>query len=173
MIKSVQNTGSGINKKTYCIRKYPTQQTSIKMRFLIKFVNIKQFLVQQMATQNLFTIAVQLYYGVTSVNSVCMSDKIINNCNHFRINCLFYSKKVQFYVFIIFCFYTFLFNHGKHVKCEKILFSLLYLTLVTSCIIGPFLCCHLLYLIIYLTEIKNKFVFFLLYSLKTCKCLQW
>ena len=30
--------------------------------------------------------------------------------------------------------------------------SLLYLTLVTSCIIGPILCCHLLYLIIYLIQ---------------------
>jgi len=32
---------------------------------------------------------------------------------------------------------------------ENIVF-LLYLTLVTSCIIDPFLCCHLLYLILYL-----------------------
>ena len=30
------------------------------------------------------------------------------------------------------------------------MFSLLYLTLVMSCIIGSFLCCHLLYLIIFL-----------------------
>ena len=47
--------------------------------------------------------------------------------------------------------YTFLFNFGKHVNYwEKILSSLLYSTLVTSCIIGPFLCCQLLYLMIYL-----------------------
>ena len=43
--------------------------------------------------------------------------------------------------------------------------SLLYLTLVTSCIIDPFLCCHLLYWIIYLqnpnknaNEISGKYV---------------
>ena len=58
---------------------------------------------------------------------------------------------MQLYVFFIFCFYTFLFDFGKHVNyCEKILFSLLYLTPVTSCVIGSFLCCQLLYLIIYL-----------------------
>ena len=33
-------------------------------------------------------------------------------------------------------------------------FSLLYLTPVTLCIIGSFLCCHLLYLIIYLLGFK-------------------
>ena len=30
--------------------------------------------------------------------------------------------------------------------------SSLYFTIMTSCIIGPFLCCHLLYLIIYLSN---------------------
>jgi len=38
------------------------------------------------------------------------------------------------------------------------LFSLLYLTLVTLCKIGSFLCCHLLYLIIYLVCTKILFV---------------
>ena len=58
-----------------------------------------------------------------------------------------------FYVFFIFCFYTFLFNLGKHFNnlCETISFFPLYLTLVTLCIISLFLCFHLLYLIIYLT----------------------
>ena len=65
-------------------------------------------------------------------------------------------KQVQFCV-IFFCFYTFLFNLGKYVnKWKKILFSLLYLTHMTSCIIGPFLCCHLLYLIIYLKLTFSK-----------------
>ena len=52
----------------------------------------------------------------------------------------------------ILCVLYFLFLHCLFnlEKCEKSSFSLLYLTLVTSCIIGPFLCCHLLYLIIYL-----------------------
>ena len=39
-------------------------------------------------------------------------------------------------------------NTSTNVK--KISFSLLYLTLVTSCIIGPFLCYHLFNLILYL-----------------------
>ena len=36
-------------------------------------------------------------------------------------------------------------NMSTNCQMSKILFFLLYLTLVTSCIIGPFLCCHLLY----------------------------
>ena len=55
------------------------------------------------------------------------------------IKCLSLSEIMQF-LFFIFCFYTFLFNHVN--KYEKMLSSLLYLTLVTSCIIGPFLCCR-------------------------------
>ena len=58
----------------------------------------------------------------------------------------------------IFYFNFFLLNLRKHANlCEKIPFFLLYLTLVTSCITGPFLCCHLLYLIIYLIIIKYLF----------------
>ena len=65
----------------------------------------------------------------------------------YRIKCLSYSK-----INAILCVLYFLcLNLGKHVSwCQKISFSLFYLTLVTSCIIGPLLCCHLLYLIIYL-----------------------
>ena len=65
------------------------------------------------------------------------------------IKCLSYSKisAIMCSLFSV----LFLFNLGKHVhKWEKILSSLLNMTLGTSCIIGPFLCCHLLYLIIYL-----------------------
>ena len=62
------------------------------------------------------------------------------------------KNKCNFIRFFIFSFYTFLFNLGKHVnQNRKISFSLLYLKLVTSCIIVLFLCCHLLSLIIYLT----------------------
>ena len=110
---------------------------------------LKQILVQQMATGRICTLSVQLYSDVTSVNLVFVSDKIINNGDNFRIKCLSYSKITT--IFLIFYFYTFLFNLGKHVnQCETISFSVLYLTLVTSCIIGLFLCCHILYLIIYL-----------------------
>ena len=65
-------------------------------------------------------------------------------------------------MFSLFSVFTlFLFNLGKYVNwCEKISFSLLYLTLVTSRKICPFLCCHLLYLIIYLkyTNPTNLFI---------------
>ena len=101
------------------------------------------------------TLSVQLYFYVTSANLVFVSYKIISD--NFIIKCLAYSiiNSMQFYVFFIFCVYTFLFNLGKHVnKYEKILFFLLYLTLVTSGIIDPFLCCHLLNLIIYLDVSK-------------------
>ena len=55
-----------------------------------------------------------------------------------------------------FLFLHFLFNLGKHInECEKIPFPLLYLTPVTSRIIGPFLCCDLLYLIIYFVFLKS------------------
>ena len=51
----------------------------------------------------------------------------------------------------VFSVFTRLFNLEK---CEKSSFSLLYLTLVTSCIIGPFLCCHLLYYCTLVVAIK-------------------
>ena len=55
-----------------------------------------------------FVHSVQLYSDVTSVNSVFVSDKIINNCDNFRIKCLTYRKtSVEFYVFFIVCFNTF------------------------------------------------------------------
>ena len=38
------------------------------------------------------TLSVQLYSVVTSVNSVFVSDKIINNNDNFRIKCFSYSK---------------------------------------------------------------------------------
>ena len=56
----------------------------------------------------------------------------------------------------LFPFFTFsLFNLRKHVNWSvKISFSsLLYLPLVTLCIVDPFLCCHLLYLIIFLLTV--------------------
>ena len=94
------------------------------------------------------TLSVQLYSYVTSVNLGFVSDKIINNSYNFRIKCLFYSK-ISAILCSLFSVFTLL-NLGN--CCKKIYFSLLYLTLVTSRIIGPFLCCHLFYLIIYLRE---------------------
>ena len=43
-------------------------------------------------------------------------------------------------------------------------FPLLYLTRVTSCIVGPFLCCHLMYLIIYIVSYR---IFFYAYPTET------
>ena len=54
-------------------------------------------------------------------------------------------------------FYLIFENISTNVN-NVISFPLLYWTLVTSCIIGPFLCCHLLYLIIYL--VKRSFLIF-------------
>ena len=69
-------------------------------------------------------------------------DKIINNSDNLRIKCLSYSKISAILCVPFFVFTLFLFNLRKHVnKCEKISFSLLYLTLVTLCINGSFLCC--------------------------------
>ena len=66
-----------------------------------------------------------LYSVVTSVNSVFVSDKIINNSDNFRIKVLFLRK-----ISAILCFFyfLFLFNLRKHVnQSETISFSLLYL----------------------------------------------
>jgi len=60
-------------------------------------------------------------------------------------------NKCNFMCSLFSVFTIFLFSFWKHVNlCGKISFFFLYLTLVTSWIVGPFLCCHLLYLIIYL-----------------------
>ena len=86
---------------------------------------------------------VQLYVYVTSVNLVFVSIEIINNSDNFR-KYLSYSK-----ISAILC--VSLFDLVKHVKyLEKPWFFLLYLKIVTSFKIDPFLCCYLLYLIIYL-----------------------
>ena len=55
--------------------------------------------------------------------------------------CAYFTVKKCNFVFSFFCFYTFFIKYlGERVNwCEKISFSLLYLTLVTS---RPFLCCY-------------------------------
>jgi len=77
------------------------------------------------------TLSVKLYSDVTSVNSVFVSDWIIT-----VIILVLMCSLVS-----VFTLVTLHLLHFLH---------LLYLTLVTSCIIGPFLCYHLLYLIIYI-----------------------
>jgi len=90
---------------------------------------------------------VQLHSDVTSVNSVFVSDKIINSSANLDLS----VKQVKFYVFFIFCFtFFYLILENMSTIVRKFPFSLLYLTLVTSCKVGLFLCCLLLYLIIYL-----------------------
>jgi len=65
-----------------------------------------------------------------------------------RIKTLYYSKISAILCSLISVFTLFYLSFGEHVNSwEKTVSSLLYLTLVTSCIIGPFFCCHLLYLI--------------------------
>ena len=85
----------------------------------------------------------QLYFDVTSVNSVFVSDKIIKNSDNFRMKTLSNIKvilRVQQFLFII------IFIKSWKTNVRKFCFPC-YLTLETSCMIGPFLCCHLLYLI--------------------------
>ena len=75
-----------------------------------------------------------MYSDVTSVNLICVSDKIINNSDNFKIKCLSNSKISAFFcVFTL--FYLILENISTNVRK---LFFFLYLTFVTSCIIGPF-----------------------------------
>ena len=52
------------------------------------------------------SLSVQLYSYVTSVNSVFVNLKIINNSTNFRIKCLYYSK-----ISVILCVFYFLFLH--------------------------------------------------------------
>ena len=77
---------------------------------------------------------------VISVNLVCVSGKIIKNSDNFRIKSLFY-RKISVILCVLFSAFTlFSFNLGKHLNSfEKISLFFLYLTLVTSCIIGPFI----------------------------------
>ena len=83
-----------------------------------------------------------------------MSDKIVNDSDNFKRKSLSYSKIsgiISCSFFSVFTlFYLILENMSSVNLYEKILFFLLYLTLLTLCIIGTFFCCHLLYLIIYL-----------------------
>ena len=50
------------------------------------------------------TLSVQLYSYVTSVNSVFVSDKIINNIDNFLIKCLSYSKISAIYLLFLHLF---------------------------------------------------------------------
>ena len=49
-----------------------------------------------------------------SVNSVFVTDKIINSSDVLRKKCLSYSKVSATLCVLNFCFYTFLFNLGEH-----------------------------------------------------------
>ena len=57
-----------------------------------------------------------MYSYVTSVNSVFVSDKIINESDSFRIKRLSYNKISAIVCVPDFLFLHFLFNLGKHVN---------------------------------------------------------
>ena len=85
-------------------------------------------------------------------------NKIIKKIDNFRIKFLSYSKItailcVLYFLFLHF-FYLILENMSTNVR--KFCFPYYIKTLVTSCMICPFLCCHLLYLIIYLSKCHWK-----------------
>ena len=68
---------------------------------------------------------------VTSVNLVFVSDKIINNSDHFRIKCLSYSKIsaiLCFFLFSVFTLFYLILENMLTNACEKNSFSLLYWT---------------------------------------------
>ena len=52
------------------------------------------------------TLSVHLYSDVTSVNSVFVSDKIVNNSDNFRIKCLSYSNISAILRVLYFPFFT-------------------------------------------------------------------
>ena len=102
---------------------------------------LKQILVQQRTTQNLYTL-VQLQSDVTSLNSVFVSDKIFKSSDNLDLTvnkCNFMCS--LFSVFALFCL---ILENVKTIE-RKFSFSLLYLTLVTWCQV---VLCQ--YLIIYL-----------------------
>ena len=70
------------------------------------FKNVQNCQIDSSTTDSNCSLSVLLYSDVTSVNSVCVSDKIINNSDNFRIQCLFYSKISE-----ILCVLYFLFLH--------------------------------------------------------------
>ena len=81
-----------------------------------KFVAVKAAIVLYKSTFSVYQIdsstidgnveLVQLYYDVTSVKSVFVSDKIKNKSDNFRIKCVSYSK-----INAILCVIYFLFLH--------------------------------------------------------------
>ena len=102
--------------------------------------------VQQMATQNLNTLSTSLFLHQKCQFSFVLK-KIFEKSDHFRIKCLFYSK-ISAFLFVLYflSLHFYIINLGKNINyCQKISFTMLYLTLVTQCNIGQFLCCHLLH----------------------------
>ena len=111
-----------------------------------------------MATQYLYTLSTAVFLHHKCQLSI-VSDKIINNSDNFRIKSLSDSEigAIMCYLFSVFSFsYLILKKMSTFKRNFRFPCLLLYLTLVTSCKFDPFLCCHLLYLIIYLVEIKFK-----------------
>ena len=100
----------------------------------------------------------QLYSDVTSVNSGFVPDKIIKDSDTFRIKCLPYSKiSAILYMYSLFCVFTlfYLILENMSTIVRKFCFPCYIWHYVTSFILCPFLCCHLLYLIIYLREVEQ------------------
>ena len=86
---------------------------------------------------------------VTSVNLVFVSDKIVNNSVNLRIKWLSYSKISAILCVLLLSVLTlfYLIMEIMSTNVRKFRFSCY---IWPSCIIDPYLCCHLLYLIIYL-----------------------
>ena len=77
-----------------------------------------------------------------STQFLCLT-KLLKKCDNFRLSA-YYSE-----ISANLCVFYFLFLHF-------FVFLVIFDTIVTSCIIVPFLCCHILYLIIYLKILKQN-----------------
>ena len=112
-----------------------------------KLLSGKEIIKNNKWQRRICTLSVQLYSDIKSVNSsICPTKLLIIVI----IRCWSYSE-IIIVLCSLFSVLTFFFILSwKTCQWEKMLSSLLYLTLVTSCIIYQFLCYHQLYLIIYL-----------------------
>ena len=80
----------------------------------------------------------------------CCHEKDLNFFSKFGNPLKIYNNAKKGAVMIKLIKNLYIYAYLTYINVGKLSPSLLYLTLVTSCIIGSFLCCHLLYLIIYL-----------------------
>ena len=107
-----------------------------------------------------------MYSDVTSVNSVCVSDKIINYNDNFRIKCLFYSKINAILCVLYFLFLHFFIKSWK--TCQLMWENFVFLVIFDTCDVvhnwSISLLPPILYLILYLIKTMYQSILFLFLS---------